>query len=128
MRKFLASLVLGTALALSGCAVFGPVDSDFKQNQSESTAVQTTKKLIEEAGVLITAVSNVVVQNLEDGVMLPDEAMNVAKQLKEADKALDQAEALLQAGDVLGAKNKAELTRQVILVLHKQVAAKARAQ
>lgn len=92
------------------------------------TAAQQAQGVINESNVTLTAAANVIAQNALDGTMTKQEAQSALDQVRELVRQVDLAQALLNSGAVLDAKTKADVVNRLVLALHKQVAAKARAQ
>jgi soluble cytochrome b562 len=87
-------------------------------------AAQGVQKSINEANVLIAAAANVVAQDMKDGILTKPQAQAYADKLKEFSQKADQAQALLAGGNILDAKNQAELLSALILALHREVVAR----
>ncbi len=85
----------------------------------------TPQELVNEANVTLTAVANVIGQNLQDGTMTKAEAQEYINEVKKYATQVDEAQALIRAGSPLAA-DRAKLVHGLILNLHKQVAAAAR--
>lgn len=87
--------------------------------------VKSPQDAINEANVTLTAVANVIAQNVKDGIFTKDEAQKYLDQVKDLARKVDTAQALIRAGDPKGAEQ-AELLRTLIVALHREVAARAR--
>lgn len=114
--------ILATVLALSGCGLLAP--AQIPVSQSQPVAVQEVQKAINEANVLIAAAANVVAGNVKDGVLTKAEGAAYVVQLEALAKKSDQAQTLLAGGNILSAKNQAELLSAAILALHREVASR----
>lgn len=128
--KTLAILVAAAAvglvlLSIPGCSVLTPPGS-IPVSQSLSPAAQQAQSLINEANVLLTAAANVIAQNVVDGIYTKDEGQAQLNKVKALAAQVDKAAALLMAGEVLSAKDQAELTRKLIIALHREVAERKR--
>ena len=91
------------------------------------TVPQTPQEAINEANVTLTATSNVIAQNVADGIFTKAEAQSYLDKVRELAKKVDDAQALVDAG-LPDAKDRAELVRRLIVALHREVAQRARQQ
>lgn len=124
-KLFTMLAVLPLVFVLSGCPAVtgGAVHS---KPSTESTVVAGARTAVDEANAALTALNNVIGQNVVDGVWTKPQAQTYLDKSKAFGKQADDARALLRAGDPLKAENQAKLLRQAILVLHKEVAQQAR--
>jgi len=125
MKRLLAVMALVLAVALPGCAVLQS-PGEIRVDETQPAAVQVVQKAINEANVYITAIANVVMQNVSDGTMTRAEGVGLLDKLTDYARRVDEAQALLDAGLVVEAKPKAETLRDVLLLLHREVAKQAR--
>ena len=124
MKALLSVVVLSLGFVLSGCALVAP--ADLPVSQSLSAPAQAVQKTINESNIAITAAANVVAQNTIDGIWTKQEGQSYIAKLKDYAGKVDAAQKMLDSGDVLNAKNQAELLSKLIVVLHREVAARAR--
>jgi len=117
MKNFL--IVAALLAVLPACSLFQPAQIPVKQ--SLPVAAQETQKIINEANVLLTAAANVIAQNIQSGVLAKEDALPQIKRLAELAKQVDSVQLLLDSGNILTAKNQAELLSLAILTLHKQI-------
>ena len=126
MKALLSVVVLSLGFVLSGCALVAP--ADLPVSQSLSAPAQAVQKTINESNIAITAAANVVAQNTIDGIWTKQEGQAYIAKLKDYASKVDAAQKMLDSGDVLNAKNQAELLSRLIVALHREVAARARKQ
>jgi soluble cytochrome b562 len=128
MKTLLA--VIALAAMIGGCGLMGPgglfPSTDIPVSPTLSPAAQAAQKAINEANVTLAATANVIAQNVTDGIWTKPEAQSYLDKVKDFAKKTDAAQVLLNGGDILNAKNQAELLKSLILTLHREVAAKAR--
>jgi len=126
IKRFITAVVLGTALAFSsGCAMFEPVDPNVAIEESLPAPVKVVKQVIFESRILMTAVAQTYKQELDQGIVTPAQAHAMGEKLAGYAKDLDTADELVDAGDILGAKSKADLVHKAVVALHKQIVKKA---
>lgn len=118
------ALLLSLALLLPSCALFAP--AEIPVSQQLSVQAQAAQKSINEANVALASAANVIAQNVTDGIMTKPEAQAMLDKVKDYAKKVDAAQTLLNSGDILSAKNQADLIKSAILALHKEVAKRAR--
>ena len=82
--------------------------------------------VINEANILLTAIAKQATENFTSGVMTLEEKDKVVSEVRQYAKKVDEAQALLGAGNPLEAKNRVQLLNTAILSLQKRVAAKVR--
>jgi hypothetical protein len=126
MRKMLATAVLVAAAALSGCGTMFTQAGTIPVSQSLSPQAQAAMNAINEANVLLAAAANVIAQNVVDGISTKAEGQKLLDQVRAYSADVDRAKAMLVAGEVLAARDKAELARKLVVALHREVAARAR--
>lgn len=119
-------LIVALALFLSACTLFQP--ADIPVSQSLSSQAQTAQKAINEANVTLTATASVIAQNVSEGIYTKPEAQSYLNKVKDLAKKVDAAQVLLHGGNILDAKNQAELLASLIVTLHREVTSKARKQ
>ena len=127
MRNLLASMVIGTTIALGGCAGFGG-PAALPVSQSLSQPAQNVQKALNEANITLTAAFNVVAQNVAEGILTKPEGQAYVSTLKDYAAKVDAATLLLKSGDILNAQKQSEILSRAIITLHKEIAAKARKQ
>ena len=126
MRKLLASILLGTSLALSsGCAMFQPLDTSKVVEDTLPAPVQEVKSIIAESRVLMISIALTYQQELADGLVTVDQANAMGAKLKGYATLLKQADEALDKGDVLSAKNKADIVHVAVVELHRLIVKKA---
>lgn len=87
---------------------------------------QTADEAIREARVLLTAGYKQVADNLSAGVMTSTEGQSAINKLDDFRDKVGEAERLKRQGDLLSAKNKADLVNRLLTELHRTLAEKAR--
>jgi len=87
---------------------------------------KTPQGWINEGLILITATTQVVTQQLKDEIITREEAVKYLAKLKKARSQLDEARELLDKGLSLQAEDKAKLAHNLTLILHRELAKKAR--
>ena len=122
MRTFLAAVLGSLTIALGGCTLFQP--AEIPVSQKLSAQAQTAQKAINEANVTMAAAANVIAQNVTEGIMTKPEAQSALDKLKDYARKVDAAQVLLNGGNILDAKNQAELLASLILTLHREVVAR----
>lgn len=130
MKTFAGWTLLAVVLAavlwsLPGCSVLTPPGS-VPVSQSLSPQAQAAQTAINEANILLIAASNVIAQNVVDGVSTKEEGRVLLARVKALAADVDRAQKLLVAGEVVTAQTQAELTRKLLVALHREVAEKAR--
>jgi len=124
MKRIIAAIA--AAAALAGCGtVFTPA-GEVPVSSKLSPAAQAAQSAIHESNILLNAVAQVVGQNAADGITLKAEAQKQLDLVRAYGAEVDRAQKLLDAGDIVNAKNRAELTHKLIVALHREVAQKAR--
>ena len=91
MRKLLLIL----ALALPGCALFGPVEpiTSIKAPTTLSEAGQAAQAAVNEANLSLTAAANIIGQNVKDRIWTKTQAQGYLDKVKDYAKRTDQAQA-----------------------------------
>ena len=127
MKTLLSAWAMSLTIALvGGCAMVAP--ADVPVSQSLSAPAQAVQKSINEANIAIATAANVVAQNTVDGIWTKEEGRAYVAKLKDFAGKVDAAQKMLDSGDVLSAKNQAELLSKLVVALHREVAARARKQ
>jgi hypothetical protein len=121
MMRFVIFVGALSALGLVACGTLGT--SGVVAGQ---TPAQQAQGLINEGNATLSAVANVIAQNVVDGTMTAPEAQSALDHVRELSRQIDSAQSLLNSGAALDAKAKADIAHRLVLALHKQVAAKAR--
>lgn len=112
---------------IPGCSVFTPAGT-IPVSESLSKPAQAAQTAINEGNVLLIAFNRTVGQQKTDGIITAAERDAYLDKSDKLGADLDKAQAALRAGDLVTAQDKAELTKTLILALHREVAAKARGQ
>jgi hypothetical protein len=120
MKAALLALAL-----LAGCAMFTQPGT-VPVSEKLSPAAQSAQTAINEANILLTAAANVIAQNVVDGISTKDEGQKQIDQVRTYATQVDRAQKLLESGDIVSARNQAELAQKLIATLHREVAARAR--
>lgn len=118
------ALILALSL-LAGCAMFTQPGT-IPVSQQLSPAAQTAQTAINEANILLTAAANVIAQNVVDGISTKAEGQKQLDQVRTYAAQVDRAKRLLDSGDIVAAKDQAELASKLIVALHREVASRAR--
>src|SRR5688500_16090695 len=118
------ALLVAFMLAVAGCAVTGT--GSLPVSQQLSPVAQQAQTAINEANVLLNAVAQVIGANVQEKIYTKEEAQQKLDLVKAYGRDVDRAQALLDSGEALAAKDKAELAMRLLTVLQRQVAAQAR--
>lgn len=118
------TLLVAFMLAVAGCAVTGT--GSLPVSQQLSPVAQQAQTAINEANVLLNAVAQVIGANVQEKIYTKEEAQQKLDLVKSYGRDVDRAQALLDSGEALAAKDKAELAMRLLTVLQRQVAAQAR--
>jgi hypothetical protein len=122
MRLFAA---LAIAIPLAGCGLFQPVQQlAVPTNLSE--AGREAAKIINECKVDLIAANNTITSQLKAGLMTKADATQLAKSIDAYWERVKAAEALLNQGHDLAAKDQAKLLSEVVIALQKQVVARSK--
>jgi soluble cytochrome b562 len=124
MNKLFAAVLFALALVAPGCSLFQP--APIPVSEKLSPMAQDAQKSLNEANLALTAAANVIAQDVTEGIILKAEAQEYITEIKALAKRVSATQALLDAGDILTAKNQAAQLQQLVLVLHRRVAATAR--
>lgn len=124
MIRFL--IALAAAALLAGCGTMFTPAGTLPVSEKLSPAAQVAQTAINEANIVLHAVAKVIGQNVVDGITPKAEGQKQIDQVRAYAAEVDRAQKMLDAGDVLGAKSKAELTQKLIVALHREVAQRAR--
>ena len=111
-------------LGMFGCSVLGPVEPIGKA----FTPAEQAQLAVNEANLSLTAAANVITQNLKDKVWTKQQAQGYLDKVRLYAKDVDKAQDLVRLGQFELGKSQAELTKSLIIILHREIAAKARAQ
>lgn len=127
MRRILAAVIVGFALAFSGgCAMFGGSVDSIAVPQSLPDAGKQAASLINEANVLLTALNLTIKDDVEGGIYTKAQAQGYLDKTKAAGAKVDEAQLLLAKGDYSKAISVAQLQKTVLLALQRELAAQAR--
>ena len=118
------ALVLTLLVTIGGCGIFGPTEPVGKA----STPAEQAQLAVNEANLSLTAAANVITQNLKDKVWTKQQAQGYLDKVRLYAKDVDKAQDLVRLGQFELGKSQAELTKSLIIILHREIAAKARAQ
>lgn len=110
------------ALGASGCA---STSKPIGVTKTAPAAVQTAEAAINEARIAIGATAGVIAQHKRDGILTSAERDVFVARLEAAALDVKDAERLKDLGDVTAA-SKAGAVKSVILLLQKELAAKAK--
>lgn len=117
-------LLFAIMLAVAGCAVSPtgtiPVSSQL------SPVAQQAQTAINETNVLLNAMAQVIGANVQDRIYTREEGQQKLDLVRAYGRDVDRAQALLDSGEVLAAKDKAELTMRLLTALQREVAKSAR--
>jgi hypothetical protein len=114
------------ALMLAGCAITGT--GTLPVSQQLSPVAQQAQTSINEANVLLNAMAQVIGANVQEKIYTREEGQQKLDQVRAYGREVDRAQALLDRGEVLAAKDKAELAMRLLTILQREVAAQARKQ
>lgn len=136
MRKLFAIVVL--ALAVAGCGIFGdtkPITKDVPQScktTDPQTKVVTVNPIcaaafeaIDQANVLLASVDRMVLGKLKAGIWTKAQAQPYYDQTGKLGARIDQAFEIFGKGDYVSAQAQALATKQLLLILEKEIAAAA---
>ena len=115
------ALVLGLALALGACTSVPKLPTNLSEAQASAQAS------INDANAWLTATSNVIAANVKEGIMTKAEGQAALDKVRAIARQVDEAQAFLRAGNPK-AVDVAQLAQRAIIALHREVAARARAQ
>jgi hypothetical protein len=113
-------------LALAGCGTLFTPPGEIPVSQQLSPAAQAVQSTVNEANILLAAVASVIGQNVLDGIATKAEGQRQLDQVRAYAAEVDRAQKLLESGEIIAAKDRAELTRRLVVALHREVAARAR--
>ena len=116
------------ALTLPGCTLFGPVEplSKGTVSQTHPPAGQQAQLAVNEANLALTAAANVIQGNLKDRIWTKQQAQGYLDKVKDYAQQVDRAQELVRLGQFDLGKTQAEVTRSLIIILHREIAAQAR--
>jgi hypothetical protein len=120
------ALLVALMLAVSGCAITGT--GALPVSQQLSPVAQQVQTSINEANVLLNAMAQVIGANVQEKIYTREEGQQKLDQVRAYGREVDRAQALLDRGEVLAAKDKAELAMRLLTILQREVAAQARKQ
>lgn len=118
--------IVAACLALAGCGTLFTNTGTIPVSQTLSPQAQQAQTAINEANVLLTAFNNAVGQEKVDGIITAAERDAYLDKSDAYGETLDKAQKALRGGDILSAKNQAELVKKLITTLHREVANAAR--
>ena len=116
------AVLLSLSLFLASCGVFGPVEPISKP----SSPAETAQLAVNEANLSLTAAANVVAGNLKDRVWTKAQAQGYLDKIKDLSHQVDRAQELIRLGDFTQGKTQAEVVKAALIILHREIAAKAR--
>jgi len=125
MRTILVAILGAATIALgaSGCASSTkPIGVD----KTAPAALQTAQAAINEARIAIGASAGVVAQHKRDGIITAAERDVFVARLESMRDDVKEAERLKDLGNLTGAEKKASAARAIIVLLQKELAAKAK--
>jgi hypothetical protein len=120
------ALLVALMLAVSGCVITGT--GTLPVSQQLSPVAQQAQTSINEANVLLNAMAQVIGANVQEKIYTREEGQKKLDQVRAYGSEVDRAQALLDRGEVLAAKDKAELAMRLLTILQREVAAQARKQ
>ena len=123
----LAAMVL-TVIAITGaggggCAFTEPLRS---KPIDEPPAIAAARVAIEEQAAAVTAFNNVITENVNARVWTKAQAAEYGAAADNMLETVERARTLLRLGDAVGAKAQAELVKEGLRAIQRQIAAKAR--
>ena len=116
------ALVLTLLVTIGGCGIFGPTEPVGKA----STPAEQAQLAVNEANLSLTAAANVVAGNLKDRVWTKAQAQGYLDKIKDLSHQVDRAQELIRLGDFTQGKTQAEVVKAALIILHREIAAKAR--
>lgn len=116
------AITLCLTLFLASCGILGPIEPIGKA----STPAEQAQLAVNEANLSLTAAANVVTQNVKDRVWTKDQAQGHLNKIKELSHQVDRAQELIRLGDFAGGKTQAEIVKAGLVILHREIAQKAR--
>ena len=116
------ALVLTLLVTIGGCGIFGPTEPVGKA----STPAEQAQLAVNEANLSLTAAANVVAGNVKDRIWTKEQAQGYLNKIRDYARDVDRAQDLVRAGQFELGKSQAELTKSLIIILHREIAAKAR--
>ena len=118
------SLFAALTLSLAGCGLLGISEPIGKA----STPAEQAQLAVNEANLSLTAAANVVAGNVKDRIWTKEQAQGYLNKIRDYARDVDRAQDLVRAGQFELGKSQAELTKSLIIILHREIAQKARAQ
>ena len=115
-------LMVSLSFFLASCGILGPVEPIGKAS-SPSEAAQLA---VNEANLSLAAAANVIAQNVKDRVWTKQQAQGHLDKVKDLSHQVDRAQELIRLGDFTGGKTQAEIVKAGLVILHREIAAKAR--
>ena len=117
-------LLLCLALTLPACAILGPVEP--VSTKKPTSAAEQAQYAVNEANLGLTAAANVVAGNVKDRIWTKTQAQPYLDKIRDYARQTDRAQELIRLGQFDAGKTQAEATKALILILHREIAAKAR--
>lgn len=117
-------LACSLALFLAGCQLFGPIEP--VSTRPITTPAEQAQNAVNEANLGLTAAANVVAGNVKDRIWTKAQAQPYLDKIKDYAQQVDRAQELIRLGEFGAGKTQAEATRALIVILHREIAAKAR--
>lgn len=115
-------ILLSLSLLLASCGLFGPVEPVGKA----FTPAEQAQLAVNEANLALTAAANVVAGNVKDRIWTKAQAQGYLNKIRDYARDVDRAQELIRLGSFELGKSQAELTKSLIIILHREIAAKAR--
>lgn len=126
MRKLLVALAL--SLSLTGCAMFsGMYEPIHKVEKVDSvkSATELAQSVIDEANAARYSINTTIKDRVANKVWTWEQGQKYLNQSMAYGLKIEAAQVLLDAGDVVGSENEAELVRALLVKLSAEVARQA---
>lgn len=118
----ITSLVVAMALvSLPGCSTGGTVGQAMYGESGPATAEEKAQAAINEARVLASAVADTASEHVKKGLLTPDEALAIAKELRGALAKANAAQELLDSGQSYASFDQASLSKALIRALERRM-------
>ncbi len=117
-------LILCLALALPACNLLGPAEPI--STRPLGGVAEQAQNAVNEANLGLTAAANVIAANVKDKIWSKEQAQGYLEKVKEYAKRADSAQELINLGKFSEGKTQAEALRSLIIVLHREIAVRAR--
>ena len=109
-------------VVMTSCSILGPVEPIGKA----SSPAEQAQLAVNEANLSLAAAANVIASNVKDKVWTKQQAQSHLDKVKDLSRQVDRAQELIRFGDFTGGRTQAEIVKAGLVILHREIAAKAR--